>query len=320
LPALTGTPQDGLEGSAIEQAPPPRTLPDPWIYLAIVFGLYVVLGSVAQQRQLPLGLWLSQYGFFFLPTIILLWTRGFRPWRFLSLDRLPPTRQLPLVLVISCLTFVAAGALMAVFEMLAPEGWADRFDVSHVLDSVSGPWRSVLFAAVIVGAPVAEETVFRGVLFPALRQRIGLRRALFAQAALFSLIHLDPVGFVPRFLLGVVLGELVLFTGSLWASIFAHALNNGVSSLLYFSLGPGPQAQVGTTDLTFAASLAAGGAVLVFALMALLRVRAVNDQLPQLTPENFRPPPSPQHAKAVAWLWLALCLLCLWGIQVLPAQ
>ena len=65
----------------------------------------------------------------------------------------------------------------------------------------------------IVGAPVAEETVFRGVLFPALRQRMSLRGALFLQAALFSFIHIDPVGFVPRFLLGVVFGQLALFTG-----------------------------------------------------------------------------------------------------------
>jgi uncharacterized protein len=322
LPALSETPQAGLEesGPPVEQAPPVPTLPDPWVYLAIVCALYVILGSVAQDRQLPLGLWLSQYGFFFFPTVILLWARGFRPWRFLGLDRLPSTRQLPWVVLISFFTFLAAGALMAVLEILAPQGWVDRFDVSRVLDTVSGPWRSVLFAAVIAGAPIAEETVFRGLLFPALRQRMTLRGALFTQAALFSLIHLDPVGFVPRFFLGVVLGELALFTGSLWASIFAHALNNGISSLLYFSLGPGPQAQVGTTDLTFAASLSAGASVLVFALMALLRARAVSDQLPQLTHENFRPRPSPQRAKAVAWIWLTLCLLCLWGIQVLPAN
>jgi hypothetical protein len=53
--------------------------------------------------------------------------------------------------------------------------------------------------------------------------------------------------------------------------------------------------------------------------MSLLRKRAVSDQLPQLTPENFRPPPSPRQAKAAAWLWLAMCLLCLWGIRVMPA-
>ena len=61
------------------------------------------------------------------------------------------------------------------------------------------------------------------------------------------------------------------------------------------------------------------GFVLVFGLMSLLRKRAVSDQLPQLTPENFRPPPSPRQAKAAAWVWLAMCLLCLWGIRVMPA-
>ena len=77
-----------------------------------------------------------------MPSLLLLWTRGFRPWRFLGFDRLPPVRQLPLVLGISVLTFISASALMLVFEILAPEGWADHFDVSHVLDTVAGPSRA----------------------------------------------------------------------------------------------------------------------------------------------------------------------------------
>jgi hypothetical protein len=179
----------------------------------------------------------------------------------------------------------------------------------------------VVFAAVIVGAPIAEETVFRGILFPALRPRLGLRWALFVQAAAFSFIHLDPLGFTSRFLLGVVLGELALFTGSLWASIFAHALNNGISTALFFYSGPGPQSEVGTSDLTFAASIAAVGTVAAFALMGLLRRRAwTGEALPQDRPENWGNRPSPQRAQAVAWSWLAVCLLCLWGLQVLPAK
>jgi membrane protease YdiL (CAAX protease family) len=322
LPILPEASQDEVQAERPEVSPlpAPRPLPDPWVYLATVFILYAVMGSIAQEHQLPLGLWLSQYGFFFVPTVLLLWARGFRPWRFLGLDRLPPARQIPLVIGISVFVFLAAGALMAVLEILAPENWADRFDVSHVLDSVNGPWRTVLFAAVILGAPIAEETVFRGYLFPAFRQRMGLRPALFLQAALFSFIHLDPVGFAPRFLLGVVLGELSLFTGSLWASIFAHALNNGVSSLLYFALGPGPQAQVGTTDLTFAASLAALATVVAFAMLSVLRSRAVGDLLPQYDAGNIRAAPSPQRTKAAAWTWVTLVLLGLWGIQILPAR
>jgi membrane protease YdiL (CAAX protease family) len=316
-PTSTSTPTPTLTPSP----PVPPTLPDPWLYLVVVvFGLYVGVGSFAQSRNLPLGLWLSQIGFFVLPSILLLWSRGFRPLRFLGLDRFPALwwQQL-LVLAISFCAFAAANALMTVLQILAPEEWTERFDLSRVLGLVHGPWAVVVFAAVVIGAPVAEEIVFRGILFPALRPRLGLRGAFFLQAAVFSAIHGDPVGFAPRLLLGVILGELVLFTGSLWASIFAHALNNGISTLLFFSQGPGPQSQAGPTNLIFAASLAAGSTVLGFALLALLR-RGANEVLPQERPENWHSRPSPQHAKALAWGWVAFCLLGLWGLRVLPPK
>ena len=46
-------------------------------------------------------------------------------------------------------------------------------------------------------------------------------------SVVFSLIHFDFSGFLPRILLGMFLGYLFYYSGSLWTSIFAHALNNG---------------------------------------------------------------------------------------------
>ncbi len=280
----------------------------------------MLLGSFAQARNLPLGLWLSQLGFFVLPSILLLWSWGFRPLRFLGLDRLPALRVQPLVLLISFFAFLAANSLMTVIELLLPQEWVDQFDLTRVLGLAHGPWEVVLFASVIIGAPVAEEVVFRGVLFPALRPRLGLRGALFLQAAVFSAIHLDPVGFVPRLLLGVVFGELTLFTGSLWASIFAHALNNGVSSVFFLLNGTGTASEAGSDQLAFMAFLTGASMLTLLLLIGSLRQRTVELTLPQDRPEGWGTVPSPQRAKALAWGWMAVCLLGLWGLQVLPAS
>jgi len=229
LSALTATGETA--GFQTRLAPP-----SPWVYIAVIGPLYFLVGGVVQQIQLPLGLLWNQALLFVWPSLIWLWEAGFRPLRFTRLNRVP--RRPWLVLGVALTAFVCASALMGVFETLAPPDWVNLFDETKVLSSVSGGWNVVLFAGVIIGAPLAEELVFRGCLLPMLAERMRLGWAIVIQAALFSFIHGDPIGFLPRFLLGVAFGLLWIYSGSLWAGIFAHALNNGVSALVFFGIGP----------------------------------------------------------------------------------
>lgn len=90
---------------------------------------------------------------------------------------------------------------------------------------------------VSVVAPIAEELFFRGFLFGALRKR-GLVVALLVSGGVFGLAHLggSPLGFiVPLATLGVLLALVYERTGSLYAAIALHALNNSVA----FGLGDG---------------------------------------------------------------------------------
>ena len=82
-----------------------------------------------------------------------------------------------------------------------------------------------LLLACVVG-PVAEEVLFRGVLFAALRSRTSRLWAMVASGSLFAVVHTNPVGFVPILLLGCVLADLYERTGSLLASIAVHILHN----------------------------------------------------------------------------------------------
>lgn len=93
---------------------------------------------------------------------------------------------------------------------------------------------AVVFLAVVVAGPVAEELVFRGVALRALERR-GKRTAVYGSAALFALVHLfDPraVYAVPFFfVLGVILGNEVMRTGRLGRAITIHAGFNLVTML-----------------------------------------------------------------------------------------
>ena len=84
---------------------------------------------------------------------------------------------------------------------------------------------------------ICEETQFRGGLQNFLTR--WTKRPLLAiliVSVLFSAVHFSFYGFLPRMILGLVLGYIYYYTGSLWLSILAHFFNNAIAvSQFYFS-------------------------------------------------------------------------------------
>ncbi|HEV2318187.1 MAG TPA: type II CAAX endopeptidase family protein [Verrucomicrobiae bacterium] len=104
--------------------------------------------------------------------------------------------------------------------------------VSLFTGAVSRPEQIYLGIFAVILAPVAEEFIFRGVLFTFVRQ-LGLRKtAWFGVSLLFALIHGDAAIFIPLFGLALVLTWLYEITDSLLAPIFTHALFNAANLIL----------------------------------------------------------------------------------------
>src|SRR5439155_15845598 len=78
-------------------------------------------------------------------------------------------------------------------------------------------------------ATLGEELFFRGFALPALRRSWGPLAALLVSGALFSLLHMDAVGFIGLMEIGVLLAVLRWWSGSLWAAVIGHAVNNGIA-------------------------------------------------------------------------------------------
>lgn len=89
---------------------------------------------------------------------------------------------------------------------------------------------SILLIGVLTG--VAEELFFRGA-FQNLLFSTRMRRhlAVWIAAIVFSLLHFQFYGFVPRILLGAYFGYLMWWTGSVWTPVICHALNNSLAVL-----------------------------------------------------------------------------------------
>lgn len=87
----------------------------------------------------------------------------------------------------------------------------------------------LLLLVAAVAAPVVEEIMFRGLLYPALRQRWGVLGGAALSAALFAAIHPTiPTGFLPLWLLGFAFAMVYEWRGSLLPNILMHSLHNGL--------------------------------------------------------------------------------------------
>jgi membrane protease YdiL (CAAX protease family) len=111
--------------------------------------------------------------------------------------------------------------------------------------------RSSLTARLAVGlfavltAPLVEEVVYRGVMYPALARRIGRIAAILAVSALFLLVHADqyagaPAIMVPLGTLSLALTILRAYSGSLLPSFALHLVFNGFQVILILITGGGP--------------------------------------------------------------------------------
>ena len=89
--------------------------------------------------------------------------------------------------------------------------------------------RGALGATAIVVAPLAEEMLFRGILYPAIKDRGYPGLAIWLSAFLFALMHLNVMIFLPLMALAIVLTLLYEKTNNLMAPIAAHSLFNALN-------------------------------------------------------------------------------------------
>lgn len=133
--------------------------------------------------------------------------------------------------IIFFIVLLLQGASIQVMKMLGRPP-KDEGAVLLLLNAKS--WWTIAYLGVvtIVLAPVAEEFIFRGVLFPFIKQHGFLRLAWFGVSALFALIHANLPTFVPLFVLALALTWLYNKTDNLLAPITAHALFNAINFAL----------------------------------------------------------------------------------------
>ena len=189
-----------------------------------------------------LGLWLKRYG--------LQGRRGDLPLRMPSLGAVGWIVVI-LVFAIFMYAFFAVGFTVLGIDPAAyaptSAGLADDKSLAGIVEKtiagmVHQPWQFALaLPSLILGAPLAEEITFRGFLFSAIvKTPLGKTGAVVISSALWALAHGGgaPVLFLSMlFVMGLVLGVLLLRFGSLWVTIACHAAWNSFAAIGLLAAG-----------------------------------------------------------------------------------
>jgi membrane protease YdiL (CAAX protease family) len=91
------------------------------------------------------------------------------------------------------------------------------------------------FVVIALIPAIGEELLFRGLIQPRMYRLTGnIHAAIWITGFIFSAIHLQFYGLIPRMLLGVLFGYLYIWSGNLWYPIIGHFTNNGFTLLMIY--------------------------------------------------------------------------------------
>lgn len=118
---------------------------------------------------------------------------------------------------------------------------------------------------------LCEEMFFRGTVQRYMYPIIGTHAAVWITAILFSAIHFQFFGFIPRAVMGAILGYTYLYSRSLWVPIAAHFANNALVVAVMFYEYRTDTSFISTLGIGDTAFLAPISAVITVALILLIR-------------------------------------------------
>ena len=206
----------------------PARVPHGWAVLMLLQGLSLAgLGAGAAALPLVLGQRVRAY---FAPR------RLGAAWRLLAAGLVVLVSVPALSALVSWNADIHFPTPLRGFELWARAKEDQAAGLTRFLTDFHSPGRLLVGLVVIAIVPaVAEELVFRGGVQRNLVAWFGSRHVgVWLAAAIFSAIHVQFFGFVPRFVLGLVLGYLYEWSGNILVSMAAHFTQNAFQLVLLY--------------------------------------------------------------------------------------
>lgn len=231
------------------------------------------MGAAMTNFSSPQGVVLMKYfqtiqaiGIFVIPPFIIAWVLSERPISYLHLDKITTFKSIILVMV---LVYFANPMInwMAEFNsglqlpdwlsgvqdwMKASEDQADQITKAFLhVEGLGGMFFNLFMIGLLPA--IGEELLFRGIVQRILKDWTkNAHAAIWLSAALFSALHMQFFGFLPRMMLGALFGYLLEWSGSLWIPMIGHFINNGSAVIISYLIDKGVVSssveKVGTSD------------------------------------------------------------------------
>ena len=241
--------------------------------------ILVWLGIMAVLTLLAMGLWFAVMGMdqstqglkwlqfaqtlgtFLLPPILCawIWSENHKPFQWLQMDRAADGRLFALAVGIMICALPVINLLADLNSRVDLPEWLDSIEqklkayeaqaallTERFLQADNG-WQVLLNIGLMALLPaLSEELSFRGTL----QQVLGNKHmAIWVTAVIFSAIHMQFYGFIPRMLMGAMFGYLFVWSGTLWIPIVMHFTNNCLAVITYSIFG---------TETSYADTIGAG--------------------------------------------------------------
>jgi membrane protease YdiL (CAAX protease family) len=187
-------------------------------------------------------------GVFIIPPFIIAWFFYENPAEFLKFDKRPDLKSVLFVIAIIYFANPFINFLTEINSKLSLPGWMSTIETwmqnsEHQADQITKAFLAttslsdLLMNITMIGIlpALGEELLFRGIIQQLFKKKFGnAHAAIWISAAIFSALHMQFFGFLPRLVLGAMFGYMLEWSGTLWLPILAHFVNNTTAVIAYY--------------------------------------------------------------------------------------
>lgn len=233
--------------------------------------LFWTIGVYFQSKDLQTGLIITQYIIILLPPIIYIMAKRLSVKEVLKLNKIS-FKHVFLVICITILVYPAAifgnALLTTIISLLG------NLNIPQLPMATNRSEYLLLIFIISISAGICEEIFFRGFILSGY-ERMGKKKAVIFSAILFGIFHFNIYNLLGPIILGLVFGYLVLETGSIFAGMVGHIVNNGFAVTLGYILNlaadfiPGTDA-AGEMAVDMSVSLAMLVSTIMFGIISVI--------------------------------------------------
>ncbi len=261
--------------------------------IASVLAL-IVLGKGMTATRMSVITVVQDVLLFILPAIVTAIIITRQPAEFLAIDRVPSRRVVQLAILALLASIPAMNLIIEWNASISLPEWlgslrewminSEKSASEAIKVMVNGESvMSLIVLILVVGifAGFSEELFFRGTIQRMMTTAgVSPHIAIWTTAIIFSAIHLQFFGFVPRLILGAIFGYMTWWSGSVWLSAIAHCLNNSLAATVMWAASRNPASEITEIEKFGAGNylIAAASAIIALGLLYALKTFATRQR------------------------------------------